>query len=103
MVWKTLLDTPFYTGIIRSKRTGKSFPGIHERLISPALYEAGARYKSGKADQRSTKTQSSLPRAVSLPDCGAGANGSERTEAICLLPAARSKTATLPKQLEKIS
>jgi len=52
---ETLLDNPFYTGIIRIKRTGKSFPGVHERLISPALYERVQDIKSGKAGPKVTK------------------------------------------------
>ncbi|QJB68922.1 recombinase family protein [Parasphingorhabdus halotolerans] len=52
---ETLLDNPFYTGVIRIKRTGKSFPGVHERLISPALYERVQEIKSGKAGPKVTK------------------------------------------------
>ncbi|WP_373491928.1 recombinase family protein [Parasphingorhabdus sp.] len=45
---ETLLNNPFYTGVIRIKRNGQSFPGVHERLISPALFERVQEIKSGK-------------------------------------------------------
>lgn len=33
------LNNPFYTGIIRIKRTGETFSGIHEPLITQRLYD----------------------------------------------------------------
>jgi len=52
---ETLLDNPFYVGVIRIKRTGQTYPGVHERLISPSLYERVQEIKSGKAGPKVTK------------------------------------------------
>lgn len=38
---ETILNNPFYTGVIRMKRTGMTFRGAHERLITPDLFEIG--------------------------------------------------------------
>lgn len=45
----TILNNPFYTGVIRIKRTGMTFRGAHERLITPDLFERVQAIKSGKA------------------------------------------------------
>lgn len=34
-----MLNNPFYTGLIRIKKTGETFPGNHEPLISVALFQ----------------------------------------------------------------
>jgi site-specific DNA recombinase len=34
-----ILNNPFYMGVIRIKRTGETFSGVHEPLISRTLYE----------------------------------------------------------------
>ena len=34
-----LLNNPFYIGLIRLKRTGETFPGAHESLISKTLFD----------------------------------------------------------------
>lgn len=46
---ETILNNPFYTGVIRIKRTGMTFRGAHERLITPDLFERVQAIKSGKA------------------------------------------------------
>lgn len=52
---ETLLNNPFYAGVIAIKRTGATYTGIHERLISPALYERVQDIKNGKAGPKVTK------------------------------------------------
>lgn len=47
----TILNNPFYTGVIRIKRTGMTFRGAHERLITPDLFERVQAIKSGKASR----------------------------------------------------
>ena len=34
-----LLHNPFYAGTIRIRRTGATYPGIHQALVSPALFD----------------------------------------------------------------
>ncbi len=43
-----LLNNPFYMGLIRLRRTGEMFPGIHEPLISKALFERVQEVLAGK-------------------------------------------------------
>ena len=52
---ETMLNNAFYTGIIHIKRTGAIHTGIHERLISPALFERVQNVKSGKSGPKVTK------------------------------------------------
>lgn len=52
---ETMLDNPFYSGIVRIKRSGKTFSGIHERLVPVSLFERVQDIKSGKAGPKVTK------------------------------------------------
>jgi len=37
---ETMLGNPFYCGLIRIRRTGACYPGVHEPIISASLFEA---------------------------------------------------------------
>ncbi|WP_421839687.1 recombinase family protein [Novosphingobium sp.] len=50
-----ILANPFYTGIIHIKRTGMTYRGAHERLISPNLFERVQAFKSGKSGPKVTR------------------------------------------------
>jgi site-specific DNA recombinase len=52
---ETILNCTFYTGVIAIKRTGQTYHGIHERLISPALFERVQFIKSGKSGPKVTR------------------------------------------------
>ena len=52
---ETLLNNPFYTGIIHIKRTGMTYRGVHERLITTNLYERVQAIKSGKSGPKVTR------------------------------------------------
>jgi DNA invertase Pin-like site-specific DNA recombinase len=52
---ENILQNPFYCGIIRIKRTGAIYKGIHEPLISVSLFEAVQARKAGKAVKRKTR------------------------------------------------
>ena len=49
------LGNPFYTGLIRIQRTGETFQGIHEPLISADLFEQVANVRAGKCGKKNTK------------------------------------------------
>jgi len=49
------LNNLFYTGIIKIKRTGQVYKGIHEPLISAALFERVQEVKAGKCGKKITK------------------------------------------------
>lgn len=52
---ETLLNNPFYTGVIHIKRTGMTYRGVHERLISPNLFARVQAIKSGKSGPMVTR------------------------------------------------
>ena len=45
----TMFNNPFYLGLIRIKKTGETFPGIHEPLVSKMLFEQVQSVLQGKA------------------------------------------------------
>ena len=49
-----LLSNPFYTGIIKIRRTGAVYQGAHEPLISAQLFETVQEIKSGKYNKKIT-------------------------------------------------
>jgi hypothetical protein len=49
------LRNPFYTGIIKIKRTGKVYPGVHEPLVSADLFDVVQRLRSGREHKKLTK------------------------------------------------
>ncbi|MCR9195132.1 MAG: recombinase family protein [Hyphomonas sp.] len=52
---EAILANPFYCGIIHIKRTGATYEGIHEPLISVALFDRVQAVKSGKAGKKVTR------------------------------------------------
>lgn len=52
---ETILNCTFYTGVISIKCNGMTYNGIHERLISPALFERVQMIKSGKSGPKLTR------------------------------------------------
>lgn len=52
---ETMLGNSFYAGIVHIKRTGMTYTGVHERLISPALFQRVQDIKAGKAGPKVTR------------------------------------------------
>lgn len=52
---ETIMDNPFYCGVMRIKRTGMTYQGIHEPLISAKLFAEVQDIKSGKAGPKVTR------------------------------------------------
>ena len=52
-----ILRNPFYVGLIKIKRTDKVYSGIHEPLVSPALFEQVTAVRTGRYNKKSTKHQ----------------------------------------------
>jgi len=50
-----ILDNPFYCGIIRIKRTGRTYPGVHEKIIPVSLFEKAQDVRSGRTVKKNTK------------------------------------------------
>ena len=49
------LSNPFYTGVIRIRRSGEVFQGAHEPLISASLFEQVAQVREGKSVKKTTR------------------------------------------------
>ena len=52
--FENMLSNPFYYGVIYLKRTGRSYPGIHEPLISSALFKRVMDIRNGKHIKKET-------------------------------------------------
>jgi DNA invertase Pin-like site-specific DNA recombinase len=52
---ETILNNPFYCGIIRIKRTGETYAGCHEPLIKASLFDRVQDIKSGKCGKKTTR------------------------------------------------
>lgn len=50
-----MLSNPFYAGIIRIRRNGQVFQGIHEPLISPDTFRTIQAVKAGKSGKKITR------------------------------------------------
>lgn len=47
-----LLNNPFYIGLIRLKRTGETFSGVHAHLVTKSLFERVQQVLRGKTNQK---------------------------------------------------
>jgi site-specific DNA recombinase len=66
----TLLNNPFYIGLIRLKRTGEMFPGNHTPLIPKSLFERVQKILTGKANTGVQKHDFLFRRLLSCKHCG---------------------------------
>lgn len=66
----TLLNNPFYIGLIRIRRTRETFPGNHEPLISKSLFDRVHRVLTGKTNVRSLKHELLFRRLLKCKNCG---------------------------------
>ena len=70
-----LLNNPFYIGLIRIKRTGEIFPGIHEPLCSKSLFDRVQDKLQGKARSRGYVHNFLFRRLLRCKHCEATLNG----------------------------
>lgn len=52
---ETILNNPFYTGLIAIKRTGQTFEGVHEPIIPAALFQRVQDVKAGRCGKKVTR------------------------------------------------
>ncbi len=50
-----IINNPFYIGILRIKRNKETYPGLHQRLISPALYQQTQDVLHGRTNIKALK------------------------------------------------
>ena len=67
-----LLSNPFYTGIIKIRRTGTIYQGAHEPLISAQLFETVHAIKDGKYNKKITRHNHTYRGLFHCGDCGKG-------------------------------
>lgn len=65
-----LLNNPFYIGLIRLARTGETFPGVHQALISKSLFDRVQTILKGKANARGWRQDLILRRLLICKYCG---------------------------------
>jgi len=66
---ETILGNPFYAGLIRIKRTGQTFPGIHEPIIPVSLYEDVEAVRTGRRGQIKTRHKHLFRRLFTCGHC----------------------------------
>ncbi|HEU4983215.1 MAG TPA: recombinase family protein, partial [Acidobacteriaceae bacterium] len=65
----TLLNNPFYTGLIRIKRTGESFIGAHSPLISKDLFSRVQSVLRGKSNTKALRHDFLFRRRIQCQTC----------------------------------
>ncbi|HLG96912.1 MAG TPA: recombinase family protein [Bryobacteraceae bacterium] len=65
----TILNNPFYVGVIRVKRTGDTYPGAHEALISKALFDDVQAVRDGRLNTRKKKYDFLFRRFIRCERC----------------------------------
>lgn len=66
----TLLNNPFYMGMIRIRKTGESFLGAHAPLISKAVFSEVQNVLRGKSNAKAHKHDFLYRRRVKCQHCG---------------------------------
>jgi site-specific DNA recombinase len=65
-----VLNNSFYMGIIRIKRTGENFNGIHEPLIGKTLFDRVHNVLTGKANAKTQRHVFQFRRVLTCARCG---------------------------------
>jgi site-specific DNA recombinase len=74
----TILRNPFYIGLMRIKKTGQTFDGLHERIVSADLFEKTQMTLAGKRVDRSAVHTFTYSRIVQCASCGYSLIGEKR-------------------------
>jgi len=64
-----VLKNPFYTGILYIRKNGQSFIGVHEPLISPALFERVRQVLAGKRVRGTSQHDLLFRRLIRCASC----------------------------------
>ncbi len=64
-----ILRNPFYMGIIRIRRNGQTYAGVHEPLITPALFATVEAVRMGKVPHRTTRHAYSFRKLIRCGLC----------------------------------
>jgi site-specific DNA recombinase len=66
----TMLRNPFYIGLMRIKKTGQTFEGVHQRIVSTDLFKKTQMVLAGKRVDRSHGHAFTYSRIVQCESCG---------------------------------
>ena len=66
----TILNNPFYIGLIRVRKTGQTYPGLHQPLISKALFDRVQENLRGKTPAREVRHEFLFRRLLRCGGCG---------------------------------
>lgn len=69
-VLSRLLSNPFYMGVIRIKKTGETYLGVHEALISKYLFDRVQRILTGRYTSGPYRHQFLFRRFITCMNCG---------------------------------
>lgn len=65
----TILNNPFYMGLVRVRRTGELFPGAHRPLVSKFLFDRVQKILQGKTVDRIVRHNFTFRRLVRCASC----------------------------------
>jgi site-specific DNA recombinase len=66
----TILNNPFYIGLIRIRKTGECFPGIHAPVVTKRVFDTVQWVLDGKTVVRTHKHEFSFSRMIRCVLCG---------------------------------
>ena len=68
--FSTILNSPFYIGIIRLLKTGETFAGIHEPLVTTSVFHRVRAVLEGRTSSRTQRDGFVLRRLLTCRPCG---------------------------------
>lgn len=68
-VWR-MLKNPFYMGLIRIKKTGETFDGVHEPLVTKSVFDKVQNILSGRAPKQTRTHDFLFRRLFQCKHCG---------------------------------
>ena len=68
--WSKILNNPFYYGLIKLRKTGEIFEGVHTPIISRELFEEVQTVLAGKAGRKKYKHDFAFKRMFECGLCG---------------------------------
>ncbi len=91
----TILNNSFYAGLIRIKKTGELFTGIHQPLVSKRLFDRVQEILRGKTVKRQAKHDFTFRQMLTCGNCGYSLIGERQKGHVyyrCHLPDCNTKT-----------
>jgi len=67
---ETILNNPFYTGLIRLKNSGRMYEGVHEPIVPATLFKRVQDIKLGKYGKKTTKHSHLFRGLFQCGNCG---------------------------------